>query len=120
MRVVVAGVNGFRGNRLAGRMAKRGHAVDAVEAAVKAGDLAANGGCGIMNCGSGVSASSDELVAMLNAAPGPTRTPRTVPELTGHLGAVVLDVALTKARSAWHPRPVRTGLTDSLVSGECH
>lgn len=95
------------------------HVDDAVEAAVKAGDLAAAGGSAILNCGSGAGTSFNDLVAMLNAALGLNRTPRYVPEPAGYLAAVVLDVTETIARLAWHPRPLRTGLADYLASGEC-
>ena len=95
------------------------HVDDAVDATVKAAAVAGGGACRILNCGSGVGTSFNDLVAMLNAALGLDRTPRYVPEPPGYLRAVVLDVAETVSLLSWHPRPLRTGLEDYLASGEC-
>lgn len=95
------------------------HVDDAVEATVRAGGLAAAGESAILNCGSGIGTSFNDLVSMLGQAVGVSRRPHYVPQPDGYLDAVVLDVQETAARLSWRPRPLQAGLADYVASGEC-
>lgn len=95
------------------------HVDDAADATARAAVLAVAGETRILNCGSGSGTSFNELVALLNAALGTSRSPRYVPEPPGYMGAVVLDIAETLALLSWRPRSLRTGIADYVASGEC-
>lgn len=94
------------------------HVDDVAAAAAKAVRLADAPGHVLLDCGTGVGTSFNELVGLLNAALGLARTPCLVPEPPGYLRHVVLDVADTVARLDWHPRPLAAGIADYLASCE--
>jgi ADP-L-glycero-D-manno-heptose 6-epimerase len=94
------------------------HVDDVAAAAVAAVRLADAPGHRLLDCGSGLGTSFNELVSLLNAALGLKRQPRYIPEPAGYLRHVVLDVADTVARLDWHPRPLAAGIADYLAAGE--
>jgi ADP-L-glycero-D-manno-heptose 6-epimerase len=94
------------------------HVDDAASAAVAAAMLEGDRKPAILNCGSGLATTFNQLVEMLNAAMGLSRTPRYVPEPPGYLREVVLDIAATRNLLDWRPRSLAKGIADYLASGE--
>jgi ADP-L-glycero-D-manno-heptose 6-epimerase len=93
------------------------HLDDAVSATLAAALLAETPSPPILNCGSGLATTFNDLVALLNAALGLTRVPRYVPEPPGYLREVVLEIGPTKAVLDWQPRPLAQGIADYLAAG---
>jgi ADP-L-glycero-D-manno-heptose 6-epimerase len=91
---------------------------DAAAAAIAAATLEGDSLPAILNCGSGLATTFNDLVAMLNVALGLSRTPRYVPEPPGYLRDVVLDIAATTRLLNWRPRPLAEGIADYLATGE--
>jgi len=91
---------------------------DAASAAVGVATLEGGSLPAILNCGSGVPTTFNDLVKKLNAAMGLSRTPRYVPEPPGYLRDVVLDIGATTRLLNWRPRPLAEGIADYLASGE--
>lgn len=94
------------------------HVDDAASAAVAAATLEGDALPAILNCGTGVATTFNDLVNNLNAAMGLSRTPRYVPEPPGYLRDVVLDIGATTRLLNWRPRPLAEGIADYLASGE--
>ncbi len=91
---------------------------DAASAAVAAATLEGDSLPAILNCGTGVATTFNDLVNNLNAALVLSRTPRYVPEPPGYLRDVVLDIGATTRLLNWRPRPLAEGIADYLASGE--
>lgn len=94
------------------------HVDDAASAAVAAAMLPDDPPPAILNCGTGLATTFNELVERLNATLGLSRRPRYVPESPGYLREVVLDITATTKLLDWRPRPLAEGIADYLASGQ--
>lgn len=92
--------------------------VDDAAAAVAAAMLTDNPLPTLLNCGTGLATTFNELVERINAATGLSLAPRYVPEPPGYLREVVLDIAATTHLLDWRPRSLAEGISDYLASGE--
>jgi UDP-glucose 4-epimerase len=92
--------------------------VDDVATAVVESAFCALAGCStILNCGSGVGVTFNDLVRLLNLSLGLGREPEYIPEPANYLKDIVLDIGETKAKLGWNPRAIDVALESYLSSG---